>query len=43
MSNSDFILKNYKMDQFPTSDEEFELRYDDDLELLREQDEGKRI
>lgn len=29
------------MDQFPTSDEEFELMYGDELELLREQEEGK--
>lgn len=28
------------MDQYPTSDEEFELMYGDDLDLLREQ-EGK--
>lgn len=26
------------MSEFPTSDEEFELRYEDELELLREQD-----
>lgn len=31
------------MDQFPTSDEEFELMYGDDLELMREQEEGNVI
>lgn len=28
------------MDQFPTSDEEFELMYGEDLELMREQEQS---
>lgn len=40
-TNQNFKKSFPKMDEFPDPDEEFELMYGDEFELLREQEDGK--